>query len=626
MIGKRNFFRLELLVILVIFFPSKNVFAQASDAILNKQQTQISFEPNKLHITRSYEIIINNRDGENYTHIEIPYSKLNKVSQIEAYIKDKDSKIVKRLKPSDIKDRSEMQDFSFYEDNFVKEFSLLHNVYPYTLFYQYQEDQKEFFQIEKWCPVFRQHVPTREAILTLDVPINYKISFYNQLVDSFKIDTIGKNLHYCWKASYKTGFEPEIYSPSKKEFYPWVEIIPIKFKYAVDGSFESWKAYGNWEYRLMEGLDELTDTEKNKINELIKNVVNDKDKIKILYHNLQDETRYINISIDKGGMKPYPATYVCANKYGDCKALANYFKAVLKYIGIQSFYTDVLATNIFDGEVIEKINRNFPSQQFNHVILCVPLKNDTLWLDCTSKNPFNYMGTFTQNRDAFLVDKDNSSFARTPALSKEDICSIRNVEIRNDISTGLTANFRKKYKGETFEYLSTLTNNFNESNKDQYIRNNFIENNCELIEYKIIPAHRDSNYIIFNYTAKVDNLVKNYGGEQLFRVLPFYLEPFKEPKNRKLPVQLDFPIYKIDTLNYKIPEELTITGLPQNQTINSPFGEYNVRFQQNKNDVKIIKSFLLKSGNYSLIEYKLFYNFIKKVSDIEYSNYIITRK
>jgi hypothetical protein len=626
MINIKVTFRFELLFILFALFLANSAIAQISDAIVNKQQTQISIGFNKLHVTESYEIIIYNRDGESYTHVEIPYSKLNRVNQIEAYIKDKDGKIVKKLKLSDIKDRSAMQDFSFYEDNFVKEFTLLHNVYPYTLFYKYQEDRNEFFQIQNWCPIISRHVPTHEAILTLDVPTTYKLNFYNQLVDSFKIDTVGTNVHYKWKASYAKEFEFEIYSPSKIEFYPRVEIVPKKFRFAIDGSFENWKTYGNWEYRLMEGLDELTATEKNRTDELIKNAVSDKEKIKILYHNLQDETRYVNISIDKGGMKPYPATYVCDNKYGDCKALANYFRAVLKYIGVKSFYTDVFATNVSEDEVVKKINRKFPSQQFNHVILCVPLKNDSLWLDCTTKYPFNYMGTFTQNRDVFIVDKDNSSFARTPALSREAVCSTRNVEIQNDLSTGVTASFQKKYKGETFEYLSALTRDVNESNKDRYIRNNFIESNCELIEYKIIQAHRDSAYIMFNYTAKVDNLLKNYGGEQLFKVLPFYIPPFKEPKTRKLPVQIDFPIYKIDTLNYKIPKELTIVGMPQNQTISSQFGEYNISFQIKENNVKITKSFLLKAGDYTLTEYKAFYNFIKKVSDIEYSNYIITRK
>jgi hypothetical protein len=321
-------------------------------------------------------------------------------------------------------------------------------------------------------------------------------------------------------------------------------------------------------------------------------------------------------------MKPYPASYVATNKYGDCKALSYYFKSVLEYVGIPSYFTDIYATN----DAIKKINFNFPSQQFNHAILCVPLKNDTLWLDCTSKGPFNRAGTFIQNRDAFLVDKDDSRFCRTPALSKQDVCNNRNALIQYDALTGVVkVDFHRKYKGEKFETLSSLSRFVNETDKDQYIRNNFIESNYELVDYELIPIHRDSDYLYFDYSVKADNILKNYGIEKIFRVISFSIPLFKDPKSRKMPVQLDLPIYKLDTLIYEIPENLIISTVPQNNSIVSPFGNYSVQVQTKDNRVTILKSFFLKPGNYALSEYKPFYDFIKKVTEIDNTNYIVTK-
>ena len=615
-------FRITILFISLTLILNQHSSAQNSDAILTNQQTSLVVKNSRLYITRSYDIQINNKDGEDQAQISMPYSKLKKISGVEAYIKDNQGKLVKKLNLKDIITKSAISDISFYEDNFVKEFTLIHNVYPYTLHYQYQIQEDEFFWLAHWSPVIDRDIPTLNAVLTLDIPEDYKISVFSELPQSLKKDTIEKRLHYSWSASYLKQIDHEIYSPPFSELVPCVEIVPMHFKYDKEGSFENWKTYGNWEWRLMEGLNQLPEEETDKINNLIKGVTDTKEKIKILYHYLQDVTRYVNVTIDKGGMKPYPASYVAVNKYGDCKALSYYFKSVLEYAGIPSYYTDIYATD----DAINKLNLNFPSQQFNHIILCVPIKNDTLWLDCTTKGPFNRLGTFTQNRYAFLVDKENSRFCKTPALSKKDVCCTRKAVITSDAFTGeVKVDFHRKYKGEKFELLSTMPNYANESEITQYIRNNFIESSYELIDYKINPVHRDSDYVYFDYSVKADNILKNYGNEKIFRVIPFSIPLFKEPKIRKLPVQIDYPMYQVDTLVYKIPENLAVTAISQNNSVVSPYGEYSFQFQVKDNQFTILKSFFLKPGNYALTEYKPFYDFIKKITDIDNTNYIVTK-
>jgi len=619
--SRPSFFTINILFVMVLFLPMILIPVEASDAVLLNQQTNIQVRNNKLYKTESFELQINNKSGEKYAEISIPYSKLNKVSKVEAIIKDKNGIVVRKLKSSDIVDRSAMADFSFYEDNYVKEFTLIHNVYPYTICYSYQKQEDAFFYIDFWTPIINCEIPSLKASLTLEVPLDYKVAYTSQLVDSFKTDTVLNQIKYQWKASYTKQVLPELYSPDLSNFIPEVKIVPSKFKYDKEGLQNTWISYGNWEYSLIDGLNDLPETEIERIKQICSCAKNDKEKVKLLYHYLQDETRYVNISIKTGGMKPYPASYVAANKYGDCKALANYFKSVLNCIGIQSFYTNVNA-----GDEIKKSNLNFPSMQFNHVILCVPLQKDTVWLDCTSHCAFNYLGTFTQNREAFLIDKNNSHFTKTPALSKQDVLVTRTIQINSDLSQSIISSFHNTYKGSAYESLFDLYRSVSESRRAQIIRNNFVESNMELIDFKLIPADRDSAFIMFDYTAKADKLFKNYGNDQLIGLVPFAVPAFKEPKSRKYPVQIDFPMYKIDTLNYQIPARCVVVNLPKNQNVDTKYGTYNISFQQNKNSIEVIKSFVLNVGNYPLEQYKEFYNFVCKVFDLENNTYIVTKK
>lgn len=605
----------------IIFLLNLPVKAQEHDAELVNQETTISIKGGKLAKTILYEIKINNRSGEGFTNITIPYSSIIKVSNIKAYIKNAHNETIKTIGNKDIKHRSTISDYSFYEDEFEYFFTLKHNVYPYTIVYSYQVKLDEFLHITNWMPVIHPKIPTHSAQLTLDVPVDYKFAYKNSFIDEFTIDSTQTSLNLKWKASYKKLFNQESFSPPINQFLPSVVIIPEKFKYSKPGSFENWKAYGNWQFNINSNLMDLPAHDKTRINGLIKGIDNDIDKIKRLYNALQAETRYINISIETGGMKPYPASYVAVNRYGDCKALTNYFKSVLHHIGIQSFYT-----NVYAGDKIRETDMNFPSQQFNHVILCVPLSNDTLWLDCTSKLPFGYVGTFNQNRDVLMVDDNNSHFLRTPALSVNDVKESRTVNIVRNNEREAIADFANTYKGDRFESLYYLTNHYSEQRKQHELIKNYIEPGFELIQMKPIESWRDSSYVRLTYQAKSAKIFNQYGHEMLIKILPFELPELTNAKDRNLPVQIDYPILKTDSLIYTIPDGRYLSKQLTNQVIESKFGTYQINFSQNDTIVTVNKSVVIYSGKYSKDDYQALFDFIRKIKEYENSAYLITHK
>ena len=66
-------------------------------------------------------------------------------------------------------------------------------------------------------------------------------------------------------------------------------------------------------------------------------------------------------------------------KYGDCKALTNYMRYMLKTVGIKSY-----PALINGGASKVSADPAFPADPFNHVILCIPQGKDSAWLECTS--------------------------------------------------------------------------------------------------------------------------------------------------------------------------------------------------------------------------------------------------
>ncbi len=586
-------------------------FCQDFDAEVINYTTNIKLANGKLITTENYEVKINNRSGEKYTHISIPSSQLLKTGNIEAFITDASGTVVKKLKNKDIIEKSAISSYSFYEDDYVKEFSLKHNTYPYTIHYSYQFQENQFIYLAYWTPVVYKDIPTRKANLTVDIPLSIKIKSSAKLINDSLITTTDERVIFKWTADYSDLINEENFSPPLSEFFPTVKIVPETFFYEKEGNTTNWKTLGKWTSEINEGLNNLPENEKRTILFLTKNCTNTKEKIRILYHYLQDQTRYINVSIETGGFKPYPASYVAQNKYGDCKALSNYFKTVLEVIGVKSYYTIIWA-----GSSIKEVDTSFVAPQFNHIILYIPDKENDIWLDCTSDAAFDYLGTFTQNRYALIIDSNNSYLKKTPALKANDVLETRTIKVKYTPQITET-NFQEILKGEMYETVEQLNRLYSEEDKRKITRKYFLNDGHELTNYKINIFDRDSTKIEFIQKTSSSNIYMQYGNDIIIKNIPFQISSLKKPKDRILPIQIDYPIYKIDTINYEMPDGyLALFDTPKYE-ITAKFGSYQYFVKEENGNIKVVKKLLIHSGHYPLSEYNDFYNFIKDANNME---------
>ena len=73
---------------------------------------------------------------------------------------------------------------------------------------------------------------------------------------------------------------------------PSVKILPLHFKYGINGSFESWNAFGKWVSELNAKGKKLPEFEKQKVDRLLSGISEPKEKIRILYQYLPKEIKH----------------------------------------------------------------------------------------------------------------------------------------------------------------------------------------------------------------------------------------------------------------------------------------------------------------------------------------------
>jgi len=602
----------KVLPALFLFFTAE-LFSQSYNAEVINEETSFIVKGSVLNTSYSVAIKINNSQGDNYAIVNIPYSEDSPISNLEAWIEDVNGKKIRELKSKEIADKSNIHMGTFYDDNRVKVFELKNNTYPYVIKYQYSYKKKDFILICWWSPIYRDDIPTHESKLIVDIPVGYKVSLYQDKIAPPVTDSIKGRIIMTWQATYMQPIKPEIYSPSIEELAPHVYMVPLKFNEGIPGTQQDWASFGNWYYNLTKGLDELPPSEVQKVHELITGISDKKLIVKRLYEYLQDNTRYVGIQIGISGYKCFPADYIANKKYGDCKGLANYMKALLKAAGIPSQLALIYAGN---GENTHRVLDKFVASQFNHAILFVPLEKDTIWLECTSKtNPTGYLGSFTQNRYALIINENNSKLVKTPALVPSNCYTSCNNNISIDKDENALLKSTTTCTGYGFDFNTAYSTQLNKDKQKEYLNQVIPYQGFELKQLNIKSESRDSASIKLDYQIVLKNNITQSSNSMFLQLSGPKPPKFENPSKRHFPVCLAYPINYIDTTEVTIPDKYKAKNIPD-ENIETQFGAVTVKYILHDDKIKIYRNILIKSGDYSIEEYPDFYQFITKLQEI----------
>jgi transglutaminase-like putative cysteine protease len=596
------------MIVSIVVNSHQNAWSQ----VLNNE-TRIIINVNGRKTTKRTVLVqINDKQANWLSHIEIRHNPKQDFSFNYARIIDPKGNTVRKFKKKDLTTRNDLSYQAFYQDNLITEFDLYWNQYPYQVEYSYTITEEEYLYVAWWTPLLYSNLPTRESSLEINAPSDYTIHISQSGDFAYNESKTEDRKIYYWESTTVKKTKDEIYSPPIRELIPMVSVVPSKFKYGVNGSLDSWSSFGSWLNDLNEGTDQLPLSEKIIIKKLVDGIDDKREVIKKIYYYLQDHTKYINVAIDVGGLKSYSASYVCQNKYGDCKALTTYMKSMLKSVGIESHYTVINA-----GKNEAKIKRNFPSQKFNHVILAIPLENDTIWLENTSNAlPYNYLGTFTQNRYALAVNEEKSELVQTPKLQLSDVLVQRDYVFTVDERNVWLGDIKLTLRGSPFENFRYSISNESESDQEMEIINLVDIDGFDLDNWNALDYHRDSSTVKIHVRGDCPSPIREIGNWEVINPLKISVPDFEEPNNRHLDVRINYPINKSDKIVYKIKNlDDKEVKIPEGIIIKTIYGQYSTEYLRENNLIVCHEKLTIPDNDISVDKYPEFYSFIQSIID-----------
>jgi len=602
-------------------------FKENANAVIREHHTSIKISAlDHMIITQRRVVTVLNRFGDQHVDTYEGYDDSRTIQKLSVLVLDRNGETIKKYKKADFKDASAVSGGQMYMDDRVKYLRHHPISYPYIIVFESTVKEKSTAFLNSWSPIEGYYVSLEKSTYKLINQTNaeHKFNPYNLEGYDFKMDDKGNELSFS--AEKLKAVERESLSPDFSTIMPWIRVALNEFELKGEiGVGKNWKEFGLWQYDdLLTNRDEIDEVTKNKITKLIADAPSKREKVKRIYNYVQDNTRYVGVQLGIGGWQPIKATEVDKVKYGDCKGLTNYTKALLKSQNIDAYYTIVYA-----GRSKKSLDKNFASMQGNHAFLCVPHEEDYIWLECTSQTmPFGFLGDFTDDRDVLVVTSEGGKIVHTPVYDESFNTFDANVAIRLESTGGFKANYTSVSKGIQYDQQSYKMRMNPSQLEEKYLSiwdylNGFTVISNELNDDKDkVELHEKLSVSVSNYATKAgDKLLVPINAFNRYSNVPVKYD------ERSLPFQTSRSFLDTDSYVFEIPNGFVLGAIPENYIVESEFGSYKITVEKiEASKVRYTRELTLKEGVFPKEKYNSYRAFIKKIAKKDKSKFVITKQ
>jgi transglutaminase-like putative cysteine protease len=571
-------------------------------------------------------ITLLNANAKSYADMVVGYDKMRNIKLFKCTSYDAMGNVIRKLKQSEIQDVSAYDGYSLYSDNRLKIADLSQGTYPYTVEFEYEVEMKLLYSIPDFYLYTDDEIFIQKSTYQIVYPQGLKPRYKLFKIQEPRILTLEKKEALLWSFENVKPEKFEKLGPDFPQVVPNIMAGPVDFEYGgYAGKMDTWEGFGSWQAKLNEGRDVLPEATKQRVRELTKDAKTTEEKARILYNYLQDKTRYVNIELGIGGLQPFEAKVVDQTGYGDCKALSNYMVSLLREAGVKGYFTTIMA-----GDDAEEVVPSFASHQANHVIVAVPNKQDTLWLECTSQtNPFGYLGSFTGDRYGLMITENGGKLVRTISYAAEDNLQIRSANVVVAATGDARANITTSYSGLQYEN-GGLSFALNQSYDDQ---KKWVQENTQISSFDVSSfSMKNRKDKIPTATLKLDLNIKrlaSVSGKRIFLTPNLMNRSSFVPEKletRKTNIVLRTPGIDIDSIHFVLPQGMYPELLPEPVKIKSKFGEYEVSYKIDDTGLLYVRRLKMVKGEFPPDSYQALVDFFKGISKADNTKLVFLNK
>ncbi len=598
-----------------------------ANAVIREDHYEVNIiSTHEVRTTERYAVTVLSDKGAEYGKLNELENSFTRVTSIKGWLYDKYGNKLRDLKKREIKTTAPYS-YGGVTDVYYSDFDFGYGGYPYTCVYEVETVRNMTFFLPEWEPQTDYDCAVESSDIKVTYPKELSLHYHlfhlpvapviRSVDDGYELTAYVKNV--------PATAEPNDFATNSTCHLPTIVFSSEQFELADrSGSMATWKDLGTFLYQLNASRDVLPDAVKKTVHTLTDTCNNAAAKIDLLYAWLKANTRYVSVQLGIGGWQTFDAQYVASKGYGDCKALSNYMKALLKEAGIPSYQAVVSSGS---GSRFSMVD-DFPCVKFNHVILCVPGTHDSTWIECTSQTlPAGYLSAFTDNRNVLLLTEHGGFVVRTPKNKPEMNAMERKATFsvdKDQVSGKVTLN----YKG----YLWEREHAISEMPKTEMV--NYVAGKFKNGEFSIaggavtITKGRNMPFITEETAVKGDGVISESGVHIFLAPHVFNIMMTPPPSSETLgkSFELRHSYSVADTITYHFAGNYTMDAYERNTT-SFPFANYRFKaWLEDGNTVKVAYHYQQIEGAYPVTTYADYVKLYKDINTACSNKLVLSKK